>query len=238
MPVGEIVSAHAVLGLEMADDGFDSGSPFHLAFDLWGHAPFLARDEDPELVMGRGIVAAITLVGEDARDGVADEPFHIRDDGGQRMTIIGIAGQCLHMSNELAALGVRQGRCDRDLHTELVRFVRLAFADAFHFGGVQRVDFGAALMRLLIPYPTGEHEQLGEGPLHSLIGLDLAGDVADDAPQIGFELLQRLFGPLELLGMSVTLVCDEGELSYPRIGLAQGNPMPLRQAHQLLAGPM
>ena len=32
--VGEIIAAHAVLFLEMADDGLDGGSPSHLALDL------------------------------------------------------------------------------------------------------------------------------------------------------------------------------------------------------------
>ena len=67
---------------------------------------FWPDDEDPELVIGRRIVAAISLVGEEALDGVADERFHLRDDGRQRMAVIGIAGHRLHMGDELAALGV------------------------------------------------------------------------------------------------------------------------------------
>ena len=68
--------------------------------------PLLAGDEDPELVIGRRIVAAIALVGEDALDGVADERLHVRDHGCQRVAVIGIARQRLHMGDELAALGV------------------------------------------------------------------------------------------------------------------------------------
>jgi hypothetical protein len=71
--VPEIVAAHAVLGLEMADHGFDCRPAARLALDRRCHAPFLARDEDPELVIGRRVVAAVSLVGEDARDGVADQ---------------------------------------------------------------------------------------------------------------------------------------------------------------------
>lgn len=69
--VGEIVSLHAMIGFEMSDDGFDGRSPPHLAFDLGRHAAFLARGEDPELVIGGRIVAAISLVGDEALDGVA-----------------------------------------------------------------------------------------------------------------------------------------------------------------------
>ena len=63
--VPEIVAAHAVLGFEMADDRLDGGPAAQLAFDLGCHAPFLAGDEDPELVIGRRVVAAVSLVGED-----------------------------------------------------------------------------------------------------------------------------------------------------------------------------
>jgi hypothetical protein len=64
-------------------------------------------------------VPAIALIGEDALDGVADERFHFRDDGGQRMAVIRVAGQRLQMGDELATLGVCQGCCDRDLDTDL-----------------------------------------------------------------------------------------------------------------------
>jgi len=55
--VGEVVSAHAMLGLEMADARLDRGAATQVAFDRLGDAPFLARDIDPELVLGRGGVA-------------------------------------------------------------------------------------------------------------------------------------------------------------------------------------
>ena len=65
---------------------------------------FWPESEDPELVIGRRIVAAIALVGEDARDGVADQRLHLRNHLCQRVAVIGIAGQRLHMGDELAAL--------------------------------------------------------------------------------------------------------------------------------------
>ena len=37
----EIGAAHAVLGLEMVDDGFDCGAAAPLALDLWPHVTFL-----------------------------------------------------------------------------------------------------------------------------------------------------------------------------------------------------
>ena len=49
----EIVSAHAVFGFEMANDGLDGGSAAQRALDGWRHPSLLPRDEDPELVIGR-----------------------------------------------------------------------------------------------------------------------------------------------------------------------------------------
>jgi hypothetical protein len=45
----EIVSVHAMLGLEMADHRLDGGAAAQLAFDAGRHAAFLAGYEDPEL---------------------------------------------------------------------------------------------------------------------------------------------------------------------------------------------
>ena len=77
--VREIVAAHAVLGFEMADDGLDGGSTAQFALDPGCHPSLLAGDEDPELVIGRSVVATVSLVREDARDGVADQRLHVRD---------------------------------------------------------------------------------------------------------------------------------------------------------------
>src|SRR6266513_3311553 len=46
----QIIAAHAVLGLGMADDWFDGGSPPHLAANGFGDAPNLAADPDAELL--------------------------------------------------------------------------------------------------------------------------------------------------------------------------------------------
>ena len=76
-------------------------------------------------------MAAVSLVGEDARDGVADQRLHVRDHGCQGVTIIGIARQRLHVGDELAAPGVADGGSDGDLDAELVGPMGLALADAF-----------------------------------------------------------------------------------------------------------
>src|SRR4029077_21075535 len=100
------------------------------------------------------------------------------------------------------------------------RFVRLALAEAFHFRSVQAVDLGAALAALLLPYPPRQAQQPGEPGLQRGIAVDLAGNVADDAAQIGLELAQSPVGAVELAGMGVSLMPYQLELADPRIRLA------------------
>ena len=49
------------------------------------------------------------------------------------------------------------------------------------------------------------------------VAFDLAGNVANDAAQIGPQLLQHPVGALELLGVGIALMLDQGELAHPRI---------------------
>src|SRR5450755_2293171 len=85
-------------------------------------------------------------------DLIADELLDRRNDAGQRMPVIGIARQRLHVGDELAAFAVLEGGGNADLDAELVRLMRLALADALHLGCVQAVDLGAALPALLGTY--------------------------------------------------------------------------------------
>jgi hypothetical protein len=65
------------------------------------HAPLLARGVDPELVIGRGVVAAVAGVGEDALQPVADERFHIGDHACESVPVIGVAWQRRDMGDKL-----------------------------------------------------------------------------------------------------------------------------------------
>src|SRR5450759_5027160 len=40
--MGQLIAAHAVLGLKLADHRIDGSAPFHVAFDPWGDAARLA----------------------------------------------------------------------------------------------------------------------------------------------------------------------------------------------------
>src|SRR5260221_13938570 len=55
--MGEVVGAHAVRVLEVADHRLDGGPPFELALDLRRDAALLAGGVNLELVVGRGVVA-------------------------------------------------------------------------------------------------------------------------------------------------------------------------------------
>src|SRR3974377_2210193 len=80
--MGKIIAAHAVVLLEVADDGLDGRSPSYVAFDLWGDAALLASGVDLELIFGRGFVAAVSGIGDDAIECVAEDRLHGGDDGG------------------------------------------------------------------------------------------------------------------------------------------------------------
>jgi hypothetical protein len=60
----EVVAAHLVLGLDVADDGLDRGAATHLAADRGGDATHLGADPDAELL--QVIVPAGAFVDMDA----------------------------------------------------------------------------------------------------------------------------------------------------------------------------
>src|SRR5215813_4062420 len=101
-------AAHAVMFLEMADDGLNGGTPFELALDLRREAALLAARVDLELMIGRGVVAAIAGVGDAAVEHFADECLHRRNDRGERVPVIRVARQRCSMGDELTAGGMLQ----------------------------------------------------------------------------------------------------------------------------------
>ena len=83
-------------------------------------------------------MAAVAAVGENAGHPRADLRLDFGQNGRKRVTVVGVAGQRLHVGDELAALGTMKRGGERDLDAELVRPMRLALADTFDLGGVRR----------------------------------------------------------------------------------------------------
>jgi len=126
----EIISVHAVLGLDVADDRLDSRATLHLATDGSCDAADLTRDPDPEPM--RVVVTAISFVDVDTASLHPGELLHVGDYGTERVPIEGIAMQGLGMEHELAALRRRHRGGDADLAAELVGRAGFTFADALN----------------------------------------------------------------------------------------------------------
>ena len=202
----------------MTDDGFDGGPAAQFALDLGRHPSLLAGDEDPELVIGRRVVAAVSLVGEDACDDVADQRLHVRDHGGQRVTVIGVAGHRLHVGDELAGLGAADRGGNGDFDAELVSrwpcLCRCILPPA-RAGDRPSARVDAAARGRATPAAAAL-----QMPLRARCCLDRAADVADHVAEIGPQRLELPVGAFELLGVGIVLMLDQGELAHPRIGLA------------------
>ena len=70
--VGEMAASHAVLVLDVANHGFDGGTPLHHLFYGWRNTALLALGEDPKLVSVGRIMATVFGIGENALDVIAD----------------------------------------------------------------------------------------------------------------------------------------------------------------------
>src|SRR5262245_32905483 len=150
--VGQMIAAHPVLALQVADHRLDGRAAFHLSPDGRRHTPLLAAGVDAHVVRGGCVVAAIAGIGDDACERGAGRALDVGDHGGKRVPVVGVAGQRLGVQHELATLAAAQGRGNADLDPELVGLVGFAFADALHLGRVQRINLASALTALL-----GEH---------------------------------------------------------------------------------
>ena len=91
-----MATTEVTVGLHVADHGLDCRATSEFAFDGAEDAALLTGDEDAARV--GGVVAAIALVDIGALDGAAGELLGGIDDAAERMSIIGVAGQCLGTS--------------------------------------------------------------------------------------------------------------------------------------------
>ena len=187
----------------MADDRFDGGAPPHLAFDLFCDAALLAGGEGMEFMGGRGVVALVSGVGQDAADSGAGQRLDVGQHGFERVAVIRPSGQRLGVNGELAALAAVQRGGDGGLDAELVGLVGLSFSNAFDLRRMQGIDMLSAIARPLGQNPVGLVELGGELVLQEAVAGGLAGDVADGAAKKGSELLQLGFGAVEVLGPSL-----------------------------------
>lgn len=104
-------------------------------------------------------------------------------------------------------------------------------------GSVRR-SFDWAQVFVLSVDPAGQHEFSGESLFERRMAFDLAANVADDSAKLGLQCFAGAFCPLELLGVCIALLLDQGELADPCIGLPQPDaPLP-RKPHETFASPM
>jgi len=132
----------------------------HLAANGARDTPHLTGDPDAEPV--GVIVTAVAFIDMDAVDLDPGELLELGDHRAKRVTVIGIAVQRLGVQHKLSALWGGNRRGDRDFAAELVGRTRLAAADAFDLGGMQRIDLGPPLMLILMAHPQGKIEQGAE----------------------------------------------------------------------------
>ncbi len=71
LAMGQEVPVHSVVFFGVADQRFDGGAAFELAFDSVGYAAFLSLRVNLELVFLRVVVTLVSGVGEDAGKGRA-----------------------------------------------------------------------------------------------------------------------------------------------------------------------
>ena len=79
--MGKVVTAHPVFGLDVTNGRLDSRSPSHLALDRRRDTALLAGGEDPEPMAFGCVVSAVSGIGQDAADLVADGFLHVWNDG-------------------------------------------------------------------------------------------------------------------------------------------------------------
>ena len=233
--MGEAVAVHAVAVLEMPDHRFDSGTPFHLTFDGGRDAALLTGGKDAQFIDAGRVVAAVAGIGEDAFERGAGELFDLGNHGLKRMAIVRPPRQGLGVDGELPALATVQRCRDGNLDAELIGFVGLALADAFHLGRVQGVNLGQEVALLLRHHPLAQPQRAPEHILQRRIAFGLALNVADGAAKESLEFPKLAARPLELLGVSIALVLDQGALAEAHITLTEIDPGPLRLFDQTLA---
>src|SRR4051812_47252693 len=145
-----MVASHPVLVFEVTDRGLHGRAPAERAFDGSSEPSLLTCHVDLEALVLRCVVALVPGVGDDPLEASADGALNVREDGCERVPVIGVAGERLHVGDKLAAPAAVEGRRHADLDAELIGFVGLAFANALDLRSMQRVELPATLALALI----------------------------------------------------------------------------------------
>src|SRR5215203_6526561 len=161
---GQVVAPHPVLVFEVTDRGLHGRAPAERAFDGSSEPSLLTCHVDLEALVLRCVVALVPGVGDDPLEASADGALNVREDGCERVPVIGIAGERFHVGDKLAAPAAVEGRRHADLDAELIGFVSLAFANALDLRSMQRVELPATLALALILDPASPRERQRESP--------------------------------------------------------------------------
>src|SRR6476660_572206 len=211
-----MVAVHPVVDLEMADHRLDRRATPERALDRVAQPALLAGHVHPEAPLRRGLVALVAGIGDHLLQLGPDRALDVGDHALQRMPVIRVARQRLHVRHELAALAAPKGRGDAYLDPELAALVRFALADALHLGSMQRVDLPAPLAPALVLDAPGQRQRQGEDLGEIKPVGDLAGDVAHQSSEHRADALQGPVRPLELPRVRVALVLDQPTRTYDR----------------------
>lgn len=165
----------------MTDDGFDRISALELLFDRCRYAAFGSGNPDRQHAQFVALVAAVDIRLFGQRAGECGDLFNRLFQG---VSIIRTSRQCLHPDHEVIGTGAG----NTDLDAELVFLVRLAFGNAFCFGGMDAVELVVVLPLLCVDV-FGDRQQVGKAFCPLRLITNLALDVANDATQVGTQAL-------------------------------------------------
>ena len=118
-PVGEVIAAHAVLALEMANHRLDRRTAPEGPLDRCRKPSLPSRHVDPESALLRGMMALVAGIGDDPREIGPDRRLNLRNHAGERVPIVGVAGQRFDMRHELPAPAAPERRRNTHLDADL-----------------------------------------------------------------------------------------------------------------------
>ena len=120
--------------------------------------------------------ATITFVDKHGFGRLIGQDAHLLNGFRECVTIVGITGQTAYADHQAFLVRGRDG----DFHPELVGMTRLAFADAFHFRGMQAVEFVLVFRLLFKQSFDASQNTAGLGSLDVVLPIEFPINVAPD----------------------------------------------------------